>query len=142
MIYKRCSTCGRRIEAGKRCEDCAKRFIRNKNRYYNKNKRNRETQAFYNSPLWERTRNQAMERFDHIDVFKFVISGLIIPASVVHHIVPLDEDKDLATDEYNLIPLSAPSHYEVHRAYDLGTEDKQRMQERLRYCISEYRKKF
>lgn len=83
-----------------------------------------------------------MHRFDGIDIYQFIMKGVIVPATIVHHIVPLEDNVDLKFDTTNLIPVSASTHYEIHRCYDMSAEDKKRMQEVLHFCASEYLKKY
>lgn len=142
MIYKRCSRCGKRLPAGTRCTECEDKMNRERHSYYDSHQRNREHAMIYSSSMWQKTREEVMHRFDGIDVYKFIMKGVVVPASIVHHITPLEDDESLKYRTENCIPVSASSHYEIHRAYDLGGEDKRKMQEVLHFCASEYLKKY
>ena len=115
---------------------------RERHSYYDSHQRNREHAMIYSSSMWQKTREEVMHKFDGIDVYKFIMKDVVVPATIVHHITPLEDDESLKYKTDNCIPVSASSHYEIHRAYDLGGEDKKRMQETLHFCASEYLKNY
>lgn len=133
MMYVRCSRCGRRRASGTQC-DCIKKVRRE----YDTKYRNKEADRFYHSKRWIDTRNRVMDIYDSIDVFLFVTEHKIVIADVVHHIVPLSDDKTLALVESNLIPVSSSTHNMIHNAYDKDDETKKEMQEKLREVMQLY----
>lgn len=59
----------------------------------------------------------------YIDLYAYYHDGKIIPATMVHHIVPISEDYTKRLDMDNLIPLSDKSHGIVHKAMKEGREE-------------------
>lgn len=70
-------------------------------------------------------------KYDGFDVYAYLIKHEIVPASVVHHIQPLRETRDLRLDEDNLIPLSAESHGEIEAMYKTKKRETQALLKRL-----------
>lgn len=69
--------------------------------------------TFYHSARWEHTKRIVMRR----DGYKDKVAaryGKMIPAELVHHIIPLDEAPDLALDLHNLIAVSQATHNRLH----------------------------
>ena len=130
MIYKRCSRCGKRIESGKTC-DCVK--MRHKE--YDRLSRDKDSAHFYNSSAWKRMRQYILDKYDGIDVYSYILYGQIEPATTVHHIVELKDDKTQSLVEQNLIPVSSATHNIIHSAYDKSKSDKQAMQATLYECL-------
>lgn len=130
MIYKRCSRCGKRIEAGQACE-CNK--MRHKE--YNKYSRNQEATSFYDSVNWKRMREYIKNKYDGIDVYAYVLFGQVEQATLVHHIVEIEDDKSQALVERNLIPVSVSSHNLIHQAYNESESSKRAMQTTLYECL-------
>ena len=104
MIYKRCSRCGKRIEAGQTCE-----CVKQRHKEYNKYSRNKISSEFYDSVNWKRIREDIKNKYDGIDVYAYVVFGQIEQATLVHHIVEIEDDKSQALVERNLIPVSVSS---------------------------------
>jgi 5-methylcytosine-specific restriction endonuclease McrA len=73
--------------------------------------------AFYHSTGWERARATALER-DHYLCQHCLASGVITPATMVHHIHELTpaniDDPDVATNPDNLVSLCDRCHKKVH----------------------------
>ena len=134
MMYVRCSRCGKRRPSGTKC-DCIKRVRKE----YDSKYRNKEATQFYHSSDWLTVRNRVMNIYDSIDVFLFVTEHKIVIADVVHHIVPLSDDKTLALVESNLIPVSSSTHNMIHNAYDKDDDTKKEMQAKLREVMQLYR---
>lgn len=130
MIYKRCSRCGKRLEAGQTCE-CNK--MRHKE--YDKYSRDKEASHFYGSSSWKRMRQYILDKYDSIDVYVYVLYGQIEKADTVHHIIELKDDKSQALVEQNLIPVSSSTHNIIHASYDKSKADKQAMQAILYECL-------
>lgn len=130
MIYKRCPRCGKRIEAGQTC-GCVK--MRHKE--YDRLSRDKDSAHFYSSSAWKRMRQHILDKYDGIDVYAYILYGHIEPATLVHHIVELKDDKSQALLEQNLIPVSVSTHNIIHSAYDKSNADKQAMQTILYECL-------
>ena len=131
MIYHRCSRCGKRIPTGQKC-DCITRI---RNREYDRYGRNKESRAFYQSRPWVMMRQKVMDNFDGIDLLELYLYHRVRHADVVHHIVPLSDDKALSLDECNLIPVSSHNHSLIHSEYDKGAADKEKMQSLLKQAL-------
>lgn len=130
MIYKRCSRCGKRIEAGKSCE-----CVKMRHKEYNKYSRNQEATSFYDSVNWKRMREYIKNKYDGIDVYAYVLFGQVEQATLVHHIVEIEDDKSQALVERNLIPVSVSSHNLIHQAYNESESSKRAMQTTLYECL-------
>lgn len=130
MIYKRCSRCGKRIEAGQTC-GCRKQ----RHKEYDRLSRDKDSAHFYNSSAWKRMRQYILDKYDGIDVYSYILYGQIEPATTVHHIVELKDDKTQSLVEQNLIPVSSATHNIIHSAYDKSKSDKQAMQATLYECL-------
>lgn len=130
MIYKRCSRCGKRIESGQTCE-----CVKMRHKEYNKYSRNKEATAFYDSVNWKRMREYIKNKYDGIDVYAYVLFGQIEQATLVHHIVEIEDDKSQALVERNLIPVSISSHNLIHQAYNESESSKRAMQTTLYECL-------
>lgn len=65
------------------------------------------------------------------DVYVYAMTGRIMPArnGLVHHIVEVSEDMELAYDIDNLVYVGSASHKAIHDAYK---KDKEKMQRILR----------
>lgn len=134
MIYKRCSKCGRRVPTGKKCE-CLKKIEQARQKYYDKNQRDKRVTAFYNSKEWHTLQKMAVEKFNGLDVLQLYQDHKITPGRIVHHIIPIKEDWSRRLDIHNLILLTDESHYAVHQRMDKGDKSvrKELMQLVLRW---------
>lgn len=130
MIYKRCSRCGKRIESGQTCE-----CVKQRHKEYNKYSRNKVSSEFYDSVNWKRMREYIKNKYDGIDVYAYVLFGQIEQATLVHHIVEVEDDKSQALVERNLIPVSVSSHNLIHKAYNESESSKRAMQATLYECL-------
>lgn len=109
-IYKRCSLCGKRILADKKC-----------NCYERKRAVNRlDCDSFYNTAEWRKARSKAMHKTHGIDIYSLYKFGIVEYAFTVHHIEPLEERIDLRSVQSNLIPLTEKNHRAIHSLYDSG----------------------
>lgn len=137
---KLCSRCGRVIELGEnRCEKCRLRSeLRRKknqkkyNKTYNKFKRDKSRQSFYDSKEWKIARNATKVRDKNICLWCYS-QGQIVYADVVHHIVELSENINIALDSDNLICLCHACHNDVHEEYQ--GNDKIKRQNFLRNLV-------
>lgn len=130
MIYKRCARCGKRIESGQTCE-----CVKMRHKEYNKYSRNKVSSEFYDSVNWKRMREYIKNKYDGIDVYAYVLFGQVEQATLVHHIVEIEDDKSQALVERNLIPVSISSHNLIHQAYNESEASKRAMQATLYECL-------
>ncbi len=125
-IYKRCSLCGKRILADKRC-----------NCYEKKRSTNRlNCDDYYQSADWRHARTKAMRKTYGLDIYSLYEHGVIEYAFTVHHIEPLENNYDLRAEQSNLIPLTEKNHRAIHKLYDSGHKNK------VVVKLKEYLKKF
>jgi len=115
MIYKLCTSCGRKIPEGTTCP-CQKIRRSESNRLYDKHQRDRRSTAFYNSAEWGRVRQRVLD-LDKIDVYLYMTQGRVAPADTVHHIIPLKEDWNKRLDINNLMSLHHDTHSTLEREY-------------------------
>ncbi len=136
--------CSRLVPLGvKYCElHASAKAAEDKGRHkaYDKYKRNQEAKAFYNSTEWQYARAAALARDNNIDIYLYIMEGRAVPASTVHHITELSEDYQKRCDPDNLISVSEQTHSMVGRAYN-DSRRKKKMQETLRECLREYKKR-
>ena len=83
-----------------------------------------DSKKFYSSKEWIDLRKKIMERFNYIDLYELNMTGKIIPAEIIHHIIPLEESKQHSLDINNLIPVSNANHNRIHKIYDKGPNEK------------------
>ena len=125
-IYKRCCKCGKRIPSGTTCE-CIKKIRwqqkKERDKDYDMNRRDKARAAFYKTKAWIITKEDTLARYMYIDLYAYYHDGKIIPATMVHHIVPLSKDFTRGLDPENLIPLSDKSHAVLHKEMREGKEE-------------------
>lgn len=83
------------------------------NRYYNKHKRNRERQLFYQSTVWAKARELALKRDNYLCV-ECLKEKKIRKADVVHHIVEVKDDFTKALELNNLTSICHTHHNRIH----------------------------
>lgn len=130
-IYKRCSRCGKRIEAGTTCQ-----CLKDRHKEYDKYSRDRRSKQYYNSREWEAVREHVLQLDEGIDVYVYMTQGIVIRADTVHHIVPLKENWNLRSNEDNLISLNHDTHSMLEQQY---RKNKNEMQEALKAMVQQYR---
>lgn len=130
-IYKRCSRCGKRIEAGTTCQ-----CLKDRHKEYDKYSRNRRSKQYYNSREWEAVREHVLQLDERIDVYVYMTQGVVTIADTVHHIIPLKEDWSLRNNEDNLISLNHDTHSMIEQQY---RKNKNEMQEALKAMVQQYR---
>lgn len=131
MLYKTCSTCKKKLKLNEKCEKCSK----NRNKFYDKHQRDKESQTFYNSKEWKKTRAYVMSKYNYIDLYALKVLGKLVQADVVHHIEEYKDNKKKALDVSNLIPLSHQSHNMIHGLYDKGEKSKKETIKLLRKLL-------
>lgn len=82
-------------------------------KYYDKFKRDRDSKSFYNSSDWQCVREHALIR-DHYLCVRCFKEKKLVPADMVHHIIPLRDDRDKGLDLDNLESLCHPCHNKEH----------------------------
>ena len=130
-IYKHCSRCGKRIEAGTTCQ-----CLKDRHKEYDKYSRDRRSKQYYNSREWEAVREHVLQLDEGIDVYVYMTQGIVIRADTVHHIVPLKENWNLRSNEDNLISLNHDTHSMIEQQY---RKNKNEMQEALKAMVQQYR---
>lgn len=130
-IYKRCSRCGKRIEAGTTCQ-----CLKDRHKEYDKYSRDRRSKQYYNSREWEVVREHVLQLDEGIDVYVYMTQDIVIRADTVHHIVPLKENWSLRSNEDNLISLNHDTHSIIEQQY---RKNKNEMQEALKAMVQQYR---
>ena len=107
-IYKRCSRCGKRLDAGEKCP-CYDR---------ERDRRGRDARdGFYRSEEWGRARAGAIRRTYGLDIVAWYEYGELVNGFTVHHIAPLETAWGLRTDADNLIYLTEKNHRLIHELY-------------------------
>ena len=115
MIYKRCPRCGKRIECGIVC-GCHKR------EYGAPTGINKQ----YHTKRWQALRAATISKSNGLDLWA-LHHGRIEYADTVHHIVSTVEDPSLFYSMGNLIPVSRPSHDEIHGLYKTKKKETQEL---------------
>ena len=59
----------------------------------------------------------------YIDLYAYYHDGKLVPATMVHHIIPVSKDYTKRLDRDNLIPLSDKRHGIVHKQMKEGSEE-------------------
>lgn len=144
MIMKFCPSCRKLYPVGERCPNgCYSKYYHKENRkednrLYDKTKR--KNKDIYHSKQWIALRQECMNKFDNLCVYSLFKYAKAIPATLVHHIVEVTDDKSKAYELSNLIPLSDSAHREIHRRYK--SEDIQVVQAELRKYLELYTTQF
>jgi len=121
-LLKNCR-CGKKISlALSRCEECQVKYDkRNKDRHkaYNRARRDKTSESFYNSKIWRLTRNDVVERDHHLCQL-CLNEKRIKPMYLVHHIKELRDYPELGLDKGNLISVCNKCHGYIHSEYENG----------------------
>jgi 5-methylcytosine-specific restriction endonuclease McrA len=129
--------CGKKIPLEQiRCEDCQVKHDeqeRERHREYKHNRTDKDAQRFYSSKNW-RTIQLKIKTRDY-GLCKLCWSNNKVKyMDTVHHIVPLEECKDMGLMESNLISLCESCHKRIHKEYeDIST--KRKAQEELNKIV-------
>ena len=102
--------------------------------------RNQTAKTFYNSSEWRTARAKALARDTGIDIYLYIMEGVVAAADTVHHIIELSEDYSKRCDPDNLISISEATHSMISKAYKDAAK-KAAMQQTLRECIREYKRR-
>lgn len=144
MMYKCCAKCQKiiPIECGTYCIDCATKVPKRRYKEYNNVSRNKDTQSFYNNKAWKCLAKDIKQTYNGLCMCCLGMStdsmtaNNIKPARIVHHIIPLSDNKDLGLRYDNLIPVCDRCHKVIHTAYDKDEHTKELMQDKLKEIIS------
>ena len=97
---------------------------------------NRTDKKIYRTMMWQKTRENILQEYNHICLWSLYIDGEIVQADRVHHIIELLDDESLAYDDDNLIPIEQYKHNYVHKLYKTNKLDVQQL---LKKMIKSYR---
>ncbi len=138
MLKSICTRCGKLTPYGEKCE-CSIERNKSYDRYYDKEirrKRDLHLTNFYHSKEWQAMQAFIMAKYNGIDIYSYYTKQEIVPAGIVHHIIPLRDDWDLRLTENNLIPVSARNHNEIEALYK--TKSKKEVQALLAQLVSKW----
>lgn len=139
MIYKICSRCGKKYPVGEECPNqCYSKYKKENDKYYDKY--SRKNKDIYHSKIWDSIRKKCIDKYDGICIYTLYKYGEIKVATMVHHIIELNENKNLAYEMDNLIPLCDEAHREIHSRYK--NEKIEVVQEILRKYKTLYEKEY
>lgn len=142
-IKIKCDYCGKKIIYGESCSCDGKKQARAKQqKYYNKNNRSRNSEKFYYSTRWRKTREQCKLRYYGLDLYELYKYGNISQGSLSHHIIEFTEDPERIYDIENLIYLSKSNHNEIHNAYNESPKAKKEMQDYLFSIIKRFKQDY
>lgn len=141
MLYKRCSSCGKKIPYDSQCSCVSKRRREYNKQRYSKN--NVKFEMFYHSNTWRKDlRTRAIKFYYHIDILEYYKFNNIVEGKIVHHIIEVKDDFNKADDISNLIYLTDTNHKRVHAIYEKSQKDKENMQKILFSLIERWKKEY
>ena len=121
MGLKRICQCGNIIDySNKYCEKCkviADREKSDRNKYYDKNLRNKESSDIYHSPEWQQLTQECKNKFKGIDIYSLYVNDVLEFGSLSHHIEEVTKNKLRVYDITNLIWLTDKNHKLIHKLY-------------------------
>lgn len=135
LLVRICGSCGKKVLQGQQC-DCQKQRFK----AYTQERRSRESNDFYSSLQWRRIAEAARARAGYADEYILHYEHKLVPARLVHHIVPFEDCREGRLDMDNLICVSVRTHRLIHDAYDKGGQSKAEMQAKLRAIRSKQMK--
>ena len=143
MALRKTCTCGKIIDYSQRyCKECQEKHAQDKvqrYKHYDKNIRDKDTTAFYNSPEWEKVRAEVLRKYKGLDLWEYYINKKIVYADTAHHVIELKEDWSRRLDINNLFPLTQGNHSMIHKLYK---KDKQGTQKLLLELIKRWEKEY
>ena len=140
MIMKFCPSCKTLYPVGERCpKGCYAKYYKSENRkeenrLYDQTKR--KNKEIYHSKKWIMLRKECINKYDSICLYTLFKYNRIVPATLVHHIIELEEDKTQTFNLANLIPVCDIAHREIHRRYK--TEGSKQVQTELKSYLEKY----
>ncbi len=138
MLTTICGRCGRLIQQGAKCPSCEAA----RQREYDRDHRNQDSKAFYNSKSWKLLQKAVASRAGYTDEYIRFYKGRIEPGKIAHHIQPISERPDLGLVGRNIIYVSAATHQMIHAEYAKGKKEKEEMQRRLYRVLMESENNF
>lgn len=113
-IKRRCNNCHELYE-GRHCPECTKKMMaKSDKRRLEKDDHRR----IYKTRLWEKCRKTVRLRYSDYDIWLLAVGvQRVCVKPYIHHIIPRDEDPDLAFDLDNLITVTKESHEQIHQWY-------------------------
>lgn len=126
MLTRICSICGRKVIVGEQCI-----CVKQRQKEYDRDNRNKDSQAFYHSRQWQLLQRAAASRANFADEYILHYENRMVQGRIVHHIIPVSERPDLRLNPKNLIYVSDKTHRMIHEQYDKGEQAKKIMQEKL-----------
>ena len=146
MALLKVCKCGKLIDYNsKYCADCTIQVEaerKNRNKDYDKYTRDKESTEFYNSNTWQLVRQDILNYYNGLCVYSLLVDNKIVMADMVHHIIPLKEDRTLSLNKSNLIPLSNSIHNVIESEYDKSNYCKLNIQRELTKLIELYKNKY
>lgn len=85
----------------------------------------KQVNPFYKTAAWLKLRESVLIR-DHYLCQSCLRDGTITTANTVHHIVPIEEDPDLALDADNCESICPPCHNQAHPEKGGGKKERRK----------------
>lgn len=98
-----------------------------KHKHYNKFRKDKKEQLFYNSKQWKMLRDFIAVKYKGLCLWSYLIDCKIVSAETYHHIVPVKDDWNKRLDIYNIFPSSNKVHRMIHELYKKDKEGTQRI---------------
>lgn len=131
VLLNKICRCGKVIPTSiARCDECQVRYEidrARRDKEYDLSKRNKRSEAFYNSPEWESLREYILNKYKNLDLYDYFINKKITYANTIHHVLELNEDWNRRLDSTNLFPLSDKNHNKIHGMYKRNKNKTQRL---------------
>lgn len=141
MMYKRCSSCGKRIPINSTCK-CQIDNTRERYKEYKARRKDKDEQAFYRSITWIECKEIRKIELLNIDWYEYYINGEITEGYSMHHIDELKESKERALDKSHLIYLTQSNHIKIHKVYLKSNKEKNKMKRKLLECLRKAKEEF
>lgn len=141
MLYKRCSSCGKRIPNNATCK-CQIDNIRQRYKEYKSSRSDKEQQEFYRSKAWIKCKEYRIAELLNIDWYEYYVNNNLVQGYTLHHIEELKECNERALDNSNLIYLTQSNHKKIHIEYLKSTKNKIKTQAILYSCLEKAKKEF
>lgn len=138
-LKKLCAKCHEVIDQGNTyCDKCNSKVNSINSKVYNESSRNKESQSFYNNKQWKKL-THVIKQKDNGLCLNCLNDNKIKYKDVIHHIIPLTDDKSKALDINNLISLCHTCHNRTHGMYDKNIKLKEEEQLRLNNILNKFR---
>ena len=127
MLMRVCTICGGVHKQGEACPHSKKRHEE-----YDKTRRNKESAKFYHSSAWDIMRKVIKGKAHGLDEYQLA-EGRIVKGTLLHHIIPVEDDENKRMDPDNLIFIADKTHKFIHEEYKNGNKIK--MQKKLQNIV-------